>query len=53
MGAITGTLSRYERIEDCAPGGGYVLGTECETPWNAKPENVKAIVDAASKYGWY
>jgi uroporphyrinogen-III decarboxylase len=40
-------------IEDCAPGGGYVLGTECETPWNAKPENVKAIGDAARKYGWY
>jgi len=40
-------------IEDCAPGGGYVLGTECEVPWNAKPENVKAIIDAANKYGWY
>ena len=40
-------------IEDCAPGGGYVLGTECEVPWNAKPENVKAVVDAADKYGWY
>jgi uroporphyrinogen-III decarboxylase len=40
-------------IEDCAPGGGYVLGTECEVPWNAKPENVKAVVEAADKYGWY
>ncbi|NLE43202.1 MAG: hypothetical protein GX620_00670 [Chloroflexi bacterium] len=40
-------------IDDCAPGGGYVLGTECEVPWNAKPENVRAVVDAASKYGWY
>jgi uroporphyrinogen-III decarboxylase len=40
-------------IEDCAPGGGFVLGTECETPWNSKPENVKAIGDAARKYGWY
>ena len=40
-------------IENCAPGGGYILGTECETPWNAKPENVKAIVNAARKYGWY
>ena len=35
------------------PGGGYVLRTECGTPWNAKPENVNAIVDAASKYGRY
>jgi uroporphyrinogen-III decarboxylase len=40
-------------IADCAPGGGYVLGTECETPWNARPENVKAICDAARAYGWY
>lgn len=40
-------------IEDCAPGGGYILGTECETPWNAKPENVRAIIQAARKYGWY
>ena len=40
-------------IEDCAPGGGYVLSTECETPWDSKPENVKAICDAAKKYGQY
>jgi len=40
-------------IEDCAEGGGYVLGTECEVPWDSKRENVKAIVDAAIKYGQY
>jgi hypothetical protein len=40
-------------IDDCAPGGGYVLSTECETPWDSKPENVKAIVEAAKKYGQY
>jgi hypothetical protein len=40
-------------IEDCADGGGYILATECETPWNAKPENVKTIIDTAIKYGQY
>ena len=40
-------------IEDCAAGGGFVLSTECETPWNAKPENIKAMIDSASKYGRY
>jgi len=40
-------------IEDCAEGGGFILATECETPWNAKPENVKAIIDTAIKYGQY
>ncbi len=40
-------------IKDCAEGGGYVLGTECEVPWDAKRENVKAMKDAAIKYGQY
>ncbi|UCH70424.1 MAG: hypothetical protein JSV29_00085, partial [Candidatus Bathyarchaeota archaeon] len=40
-------------IADCAEGGGFILSTECETPWNAKPENVRAIIDAAIKYGQY
>ena len=40
-------------IDDCGAGGGYVLSTECETPWDSKPENVKAICDAAKKYGQY
>jgi uroporphyrinogen-III decarboxylase len=40
-------------IEDCAEGGGYILGTECETPWDAKRENVRAMIDAAIKYGQY
>lgn len=40
-------------IEDCAPGGGFVLSTECETPWDARPENVRAIIQAAHKYGRY
>ena len=40
-------------IKDCAEGGGFILGTECETPWDAKPENVRAIIETAEKYGQY
>lgn len=40
-------------IEACASGGGFILGTECEVPWDAKPENVRAMIAAASKYGMY
>ena len=40
-------------IEDCAEGGGFILSTECEVPWNSKPENVRAIIESAIKYGQY
>ncbi|NIO19592.1 MAG: uroporphyrinogen decarboxylase, partial [Candidatus Aenigmarchaeota archaeon] len=40
-------------IEDCAEGGGFILSTECETPWDAQPENVRTIIETAIKYGQY
>jgi uroporphyrinogen-III decarboxylase len=40
-------------IKDCAEGGGFILSTECETPWDAKPENVRTILETAKKYGQY
>lgn len=40
-------------IEDCAEGGGFVLSTECETARDSEKENVRAIVEAAEKYGVY
>jgi uroporphyrinogen-III decarboxylase len=40
-------------IEDCGPGGGFILGVECETPWDSKPENVRAMVKSVEKYGQY
>lgn len=40
-------------IDDCAEGGGFILGTECETPWNAKMENMKAMVEFSKEYGQY
>jgi len=55
---VHGTLMQVEEycrrlMHNCAEGGGFILSTECETPWNAKPENVKAIIDTAIKYGQY
>lgn len=40
-------------INDCAKGGGFVLGTECEVPWDARPENVRAMIAAADHHGRY
>jgi uroporphyrinogen-III decarboxylase len=37
-------------IEDCAEGGGFILGSECEVPWDSKPENIRTIIEAARKY---
>jgi uroporphyrinogen-III decarboxylase len=39
-------------IEDCAEGGGYIL-THGSALDEAKPQNVKAMVDSVKKYGWY
>jgi len=55
---VYGTPEEVEKcckklIEDCAEGGGYILGTECETPWDSKRENVIAMIEAAIKYGQY
>ena len=40
-------------IKDCGQGGGFILGVECETPWDSKPENVKAMVKSVEKFGQY
>jgi uroporphyrinogen-III decarboxylase len=40
-------------IDDCADGGGFILGSECEVPWDAKPENVRAVIATAHEYGRY
>jgi uroporphyrinogen decarboxylase len=37
-------------LEDAAPGGGYILSTGCEVPYEARIENVRSLVDAAKKY---
>lgn len=40
-------------IQDCAKGGGFLLSTECEVPWDARRENVRARVESAKKFGQY
>jgi uroporphyrinogen-III decarboxylase len=39
-------------IEDCAPGGGYILGGGASID-NGKMENLRAMMEAAKEYGVY
>jgi hypothetical protein len=40
-------------IDRVGANGGFILAAGCEIPSNAKPENVKAMIDAAKHYGYY
>jgi hypothetical protein len=55
---ILGTTQQmHDRVkllcETVAKGGGYILSGGCYIPSNTKPENYRAMMDAAMKYGWY
>ncbi len=39
-------------IEDCAPGGGYILSSGASVD-EAPPENIRAMMEAAREYGVY
>jgi uroporphyrinogen decarboxylase len=43
----------HRLIEEVGRGGGYIMGAGCEIPPNAKPENVKAMIESVSRYGYY
>ncbi|RJP35153.1 MAG: hypothetical protein C4536_01295 [Actinobacteria bacterium] len=43
----------HRLIEEVGRGGGFILGTGCELAPNARPENVKAMLDSVVKYGYY
>jgi hypothetical protein len=40
-------------IEVVGKDGGFILAAGCEVPPNARPENVKAMIDAAKQFGYY
>ncbi len=40
-------------IETCAPGGGYILTSGTADLTEAKPENIRAMIEAAKEYGVY
>jgi uroporphyrinogen-III decarboxylase len=33
--------------------GGFILAAGCEVPPNARPENLKTMIDAATQFGFY
>jgi hypothetical protein len=51
----TEQVSQYVRrlCEEVGDGGGYILGTGCDTPVDAKPENVRTMIEAGRQYGMY
>ena len=40
-------------IQEVGKGGGFILSSGCSIPFNAKPENVKAMREAVEKWGKY
>jgi uroporphyrinogen-III decarboxylase len=40
-------------IQQVGEGGGFILSSGCSVPVDAKPENVKAMIDTAKKHGVY
>lgn len=64
MGNINSTLQRLgtpreieqeciKLIQTVGDGGGFILSSGCEVPFDAPFENVKAIIDSAHKHGTY
>ena len=54
---VTGTAQQVNEyckklIDDCAPGGGYILCTGAITDVD-KAETTRALIEAGEKYGQY
>ncbi len=43
----------HRLIEEVGKGGGFILASGCELAPNAKPENVKVMMESVVKYGYY
>lgn len=55
---IIGSPSEIEErvkllCEQAGKDGGFIISGGCLIPYETKPENYKAMVDAVMKYGWY
>ena len=48
---VTGYCKKL--IDVVGKNGGFILAAGCEIPPNARPENVKAMIDAAAQRGSY
>ncbi len=54
LGTVDQVRAYVRRLcEEVGDGGGYILGSGCSVPVDAKPENVRAIIDAGKEFGAY
>ena len=54
LGSVADVVEQVKRrIRELAPGGGYGLSASNSIPDYVKPENYRAMVEAAKKYGAY
>jgi hypothetical protein len=42
-----------ELCQTVGKGGGYMISAGCSFPYDAKPENFKAMINAVMEYGWH
>jgi hypothetical protein len=42
-----------ELCQTVGKGGGYIISAGCSFPYDAKPENFRAMIDAVMEYGWH
>ena len=42
-----------ELCERAGKGGGYIISAGCNFPYDTKPENFRAMIDAVMEHGWH